>query len=210
MRVRPRSRVKKTIQRKGTWEMAKLFGNLQLVMIVGLIAAIAVMVGFASSAPVDVNSVLRWLHLFFGVLWIGLLYYFNFVQVPVMPAIPAEQKGAVTGHIAPSALFYFRWAALFTLLTGLAIAYVTGYAKEALTFTGAGTVNLIGAGMWMGIVMAFNVWIIIWPAQQKILGLVEATPEAKASAGPRALIASRLNTLLSIPLMYCMVSANLG
>ena len=190
--------------------MAKLFGNLQLVVVIGLIAAIAVMVGFNSSAPIDVNSVLRWLHLFFGVLWIGLLYYFNFVQVPLMPSIPAEQKGAVTGFIAPKALFYFRWAALLTLLTGLGIAYVTGYAKEALTFTGQGNVNLIGAGMWMGIVMAFNVWIIIWPAQKKILGLVEATPEAKAKAGPAALIASRLNTLLSIPLMYCMVSANLG
>jgi uncharacterized membrane protein len=169
--------------------MAKFFGNLNLVMIVGLIAAIAIIAGFGASAPVDVNSVTRWLHLFFGVLWIGLLYYFNFVQVPLMPAIPAEQKGAVTGHIAPLALFYFRWAAAGTVVTG---------------------VNLIGAGMWMALVMAFNVWFIIWPAQKKILGMVEASAEAKAAAGPRALIASRLNTLLSLPMMYCMVSANLG
>jgi uncharacterized membrane protein len=190
--------------------MAKLFGNLNLVMIVGLVAAIAVIVGFGASAPIDANSILRWLHLFFGVLWIGLLYYFNFVQVPMMPSIPAEQKGAVTGFIAPKALFYFRWAALLTVLTGLSIAWVNRYIGDALSFRGAGNVNLIGAGMWMALVMAFNVWFIIWPAQQKILGLVEATPEAKASAGPRALIASRLNTLLSIPMMYCMVSANLG
>jgi len=143
-------------------------------------------------------------------MWIGLLYYFNFVQVPMMPSIPAEQKGAVTGFIAPKALFYFRWAALLTVLTGLGIAHGSGYLVEALTFSGAGAVKLIGAGMWIALVMAFNVWFIIWPNQKKILGLVEATPEAKAAAGPRALIASRLNTLLSLPMLYCMVSANLG
>jgi len=192
--------------------MAKFFGNLNLVMIVGLAAAIAIMMGFTASSPIDVNSVTRWLHLFFGVLWIGLLYYFNFVQVPLMPAIPAEQKGAVTGHIAPKALFYFRWAAAFTVLTGLIIAFIAkDYGHRALTFTGDNAnENLIGAGMWMALVMAFNVWFIIWPAQKKILGLVEASAEAKAAAAPRALIASRLNTLLSLPMMYCMVSANLG
>ena len=190
--------------------MAKLFGNLQLVMIVGLVAAIAVIAAFGASTPVDVNSITRWLHLFFGVLWIGLLYYFNFVQVPLMPAIPAEQKGAVTGHIAPKALFYFRWAAALTVLTGLIIAHVGGYLHQALLFQGQGAVNLIGAGMWMALLMAFNVWFIIWPAQKKVLGLVEASAEAKAAAAPRALIASRLNTLLSLPMMYCMVSANLG
>ncbi len=190
--------------------MAKLFGNLNLVMIIGLVVAIVVMMSFTASAPVDVNSVMRWLHLFFGVLWIGLLYYFNFVQVPTMPKIPAEQKGAVTGHIAPSALFYFRWAALFTVLTGLTIAHVNNYLVEALTFSGQGNVNLIGIGMWMAIIMFLNVWVIIWPAQKKVLGLVEATDEAKAKAAPQALIASRTNTLLSIPMMYCMVSANLG
>ncbi len=190
--------------------MAKLFGNLQLVMIVGLIVAIVVMFAFAASTPVDVNSVFRWLHLFFGVLWIGLLYYLNFVQVPLMPSIPAEQKGAVTGHIAPKVLFYFRWAAALTVLTGLVIAHVGGYLMPALTFAGQGAMDLIGVGMWMALVMAFNVWFIIWPAQKKILGVVEASDDAKAAAAPRALIASRLNTLLSIPMMYCMVSANLG
>jgi len=190
--------------------MAKLFGNLQLVVIVGLIAAIALMAAFGASAPVNVSSVFRWLHLFFGIMWIGLLYYLNFVQVPTMPAIPAEQKGAVTGFIAPKVLFYFRWAALLTVVTGLVIAHVGNYLLPALTFQGEGAVDLIGAGMWMALVMAFNVWFIIWPAQKKILGLVEASAEEKAAAAPRALIASRLNTLLSIPMLYCMVSANLG
>ncbi len=192
--------------------MAKLFGNLNLVMAAGLIAALAVMFGFQADVPVDLSSVTRWLHLFFAVLWIGLLYYFNFVQVPLMPAIPAEQKGAVTGHIAPKALFYFRWAALLTVVTGLIIAFVTkDYGHRAMAFQGDNAQeNLIGAGMWMALVMAFNVWFIIWPAQKKILGIVEASAEQKAAAAPRALIASRLNTLLSIPMMWAMVSANLG
>ncbi len=190
--------------------MAKFFGNLNLVLVTGLVIAIIVMMGFAQSAPVDVNSIFRWLHLFFGVLWIGLLYYLNFVQVPTMPSIPAEQKGAITSHIAPNVLFYFRWAALLTVITGLVIAYVNGYIHQALSFSGEGNVNLIGVGMWMAIVMAFNVWFIIWPAQKRILGIVEATAEQKAKLAPRALAASRANTLLSIPMLYCMVSANLG
>jgi uncharacterized membrane protein len=190
--------------------MAKLFGNLHLVMAVGLIAAIALMAAFAPSAPIDVNTISRWLHLFFGVLWIGLLYYLNFVQVPTMPSIPAENRSAITGHIAPKVLFFFRWAAALTVLTGLIIAWTGNYLVPALTFSGEGSVNLIGAGMWMALVMAFNVWFIIWPAQKKILGIVEASDAEKASAAPRALIASRLNTLLSIPMMWAMVSANLG
>lgn len=190
--------------------MAKLFGNLHLVLAIGLVAALALMVAFAPVAPIDINTVSRWLHLFFGVLWIGLLYYLNFVQVPTMPAIPAEQKGAISGHIAPKVLFFFRWAAALTVLTGLIIAWANNYLITALTFSGEGPVDLIGAGMWMALVMAFNVWFIIWPAQKKVLGIVEASAEAKAAAAPRALIASRLNTLLSIPMMWAMVSANLG
>ena len=190
--------------------MAKLFGNLHLVLAIGLVAAIAVMMAFAPSTPVDANSVLRWLHVFFGIVWIGLLYYLNFIQVPTMPSIPAELKPAIIGHIAPKVFFFFRYAALLTVITGLSIAVVGGYAHQAMTFTGEGRVNLIGLGMWIALVMAFNVWFIIWPAQKKILGIVEATPEAKAAAAPRALIASRLNTLLSLPMLYCMVSANLG
>lgn len=191
--------------------MAKLFGNLNLVLLVGLIAAIAVMFGYQPDVPLNVNTLFRWLHIFFGILWIGLLYYLNFVQVPVMPSIPAEQKGAVTGHIAPKVLFYFRYAALLTVITGLVVAYVSGYVHRALVLNGTtANENLIGLGMWLALIMAFNVWFIIWPAQKKILGIVSASDEAKAAAAPRALIASRLNTLLSLPMLYCMVSANMG
>ena len=189
--------------------MAKFFGNLHLVLVTGLVLAIATMWYFAAAAPVDTNSVFRWLHVFFGILWIGLLYYLNFVQVPTMPSIPAEQKGAITGHIAPKVFFFFRWAALLTVVTGLVIAYVSGYAHQAMTFSGEGAVNLIGLGMWLALIMAFNVWFIIWPAQKKILGIVEASAEEKAAAAPRALMASRTNLLLSLPMLYAMVSANL-
>ncbi len=192
--------------------MAKLFGNLHLVLATGLVLAIITMLNYAGAAPVDTNSVFRWLHVFFGILWIGLLYYLNFVQVPTMPAIPAEQKGAITGHIAPKVFFFFRYAALLTVITGLVIAVVKGYAHQAFTFSGEGTVNLIGLGMWLALIMAFNVWFIIWPAQKKILnlGATEASAEEKAAAAPRALAASRTNLLLSLPMLYCMVSANLG
>jgi len=190
--------------------MAKFFGNLHLVLVVGLVAAIAVMVGFGDAAPLTTNGVFRWAHSFFGILWIGLLYYLNFVQVPTMPKVPAELKKGVTGYIAPKVFFFFRYAALLTVITGLAVAYLSGYAHQALTFTGEGAVNLIGLGMWLALIMAFNVWFIIWPAQQKILGLKEATDEEKAVAAPRALAASRTNLLLSLPMLYCMVTANLG
>ncbi|MDG2005251.1 MAG: urate hydroxylase PuuD [Novosphingobium sp.] len=190
--------------------MAKFFGNVNLVMLVGLLIAIGVMTGFDKYVPFDANSVFRWFHVFFGILWIGLLYYLNFVQVPTMPSIPAEQTGAINKHIAPNVLFYFRWAALFTVLTGLVVAHLGGYMVDALTFKGEGAVDLIGLGMWMAIIMFLNVWVIIWPAQKKVLGIVEASDEEKAAAKPRALAASRTNTLLSLPMLYCMVSANLG
>ncbi len=191
--------------------MAKFFGNLNLVLAVGLAAAIGVMLCYAEIAPINVNYVFHWLHVLCGIMWIGLLYYLNFVQVPTMPAIPAEQKGAVTGYIAPKVLFFFRYGALFTVLTGLVIAINAGYAHRAMTFTGATRAeNMIGLGMWLALVMAFNVWFIIWPAQKKILGIVEATAEEKAAVGPRALIASRLNVLLSLPMLYCMANANIN
>ena len=195
--------------------MAKLFGNLHLILVLGLVAAIAVMMAYAPSAPVNVLSVLHWLHTFFGVLWIGLLYYLNFVQVPTMPTVPAELKKGVTGYIAPKVFFFFRWAALLTVVLGLGMAFqpmngAPGYGAKALTFSGEGNVNMIGLGMWLGIIMFLNVWLIIWPAQKKILGIVEATDAEKAAATPRALIASRTNLLLSLPMLYCMVSANLS
>jgi uncharacterized membrane protein len=193
--------------------MAKFFGNLHLVLVVGLVLAIAVMIGFSSGplaeTPVTVGGVLLWLHVFFGILWIGLLYYLNFVQVPTMPKVPAELKAGVTGYIAPRVFFFFRWAALLTVLFGLAIAILGGWGHHALTFSGSGKESLIGLGMWLGLIMAANVWFIIWPAQKKILGLIEATVEEKAKAAPRALFASRTNLLLSLPMLYCMVSANI-
>lgn len=195
--------------------MAKFFGNLHLVLLTGLVLALAVAYHFqgASDGVIAIGwvTIFSWLHVFFAIVWIGLLYYLNFVQVPTMPTIPAELKGGVTGYIAPKVLFFFRYGALLTVLTGLTLAVVKGYAHRAMTFQGAtASENLIGLGMWLALIMAFNVWFIIWPAQKKILGLVEASPEAKAAAAPRALYASRTNTLLSIPMLYCMVNANIG
>jgi uncharacterized membrane protein len=194
--------------------MTKFFGNLHAVLAVGLVLAIVVIASFTGwtgeGAKAITDDVFRWLHTFFGILWIGLLYYLNFVQVPTMPSVPAELKKGVTGYIAPKVFFFFRWAALLTVLTGLVVAGHNGYLVQALTFAAGGGVALIGIGMWLALIMAFNVWFIIWPAQQKILGLVEASDEAKAAAAPRALIASRTNLLLSLPMLYCMVSANLG
>ncbi|MEO9469294.1 urate hydroxylase PuuD [Parasphingorhabdus sp.] len=187
--------------------MAKFFGNLHLVMIVSLILTVLVMVGL-HPGEVTANSVARWAHLFFGVLWIGLLYYFNFVQVPQMPNIPDEAKPAVSKHIAPSALFYFRWAALFTVITGLLVAYLTGYLHQSMTLQGP--YMMIGVGMWIAIIMAANVWFIIWPNQKKVLGIVDADADAKAAAGKMAMMASRTNTLLSLPMFYTMVSFNGG
>ncbi len=188
--------------------MAKFFGNLHLVLVVGLVLAIIVMVAYNPTVEVTGYGITLWLHVFFGILWIGLLYYLNFVQVPTMPTVPAELKKGVTGYIAPKVLFYFRYAALLTVVTGLTVAVLGGYAHQAMTFTGAGKVNLIGLGMWIAIIMAANVWFLIWPAQQKILGLVQASDEAKAKAAPLALAASRTNLLLSLPMLYCMAAAN--
>jgi uncharacterized membrane protein len=121
-----------------------------------------------------------------------------------MPTVPAELKPGVSKYIAPKALFYFRWAAALTVLLGLCLAYANGYLVESLTLRDG--FQLIGTGMWLGLVMAFNVWVLIWPNQKKVLGLVEADDAAKAAAGKTAGIASRLNVLLSIPMLYAMAS----
>ena len=152
----------------------------------------------------------RYLHVVSGVMWIGLLWYFNFVQIPSMPKIPDEQKPAITKVIAPAVLFWFRWAALSTIITGLIVAYLNGYIHEALALgigSGGGKNTAIGIGMWLGLIMAFNVWVIIWPNQKKVLGIVEAPPEEKTKSAKKALIASRTNTLLSLPMLLCMVMA---
>ena len=192
--------------------MAKFFGNLNLVVGAGVALALAIMLGLDGESFGGTAACIRqtfiWLHVFFGIMWIGLLYYLNFVQVPTMPAIPAEQKGAITGHIAPRVLWYFRYGALMTVITGLIVAWNAGWLHQAMSLTVPGKARLIGVGMWMALIMAFNVWFIIWPAQKKILGIVEASAEEKAAAAPRALIASRTNLLLSIGMIYCMVAAN--
>jgi uncharacterized membrane protein len=149
----------------------------------------------------------RWIHVFFGILWIGLLYYFNFVQIPSMPKIPDEQKPAITRVIAPAALFYFRWAAAGTVLFGLLTAGANGYLGRALVLRPP--VVTIGIGMWLAIIMAANVWFVIWPNQKKVLGLVDTDAEAKKKAGRIALLASRSNTMLSIPMLFCMVGQKL-
>ena len=154
----------------------------------------------------------RWLHVLAGIMWIGLLYYFNFVQIPNMPNIPDEQKPAIGKVIAPAALWWFRWAALATVLTGLIVGYLNGYIHDAMSL---GAMNdfavpkniAIGIGMWLGIVMAFNVWFVIWPNQKKALGIVEADADTKAASARTAMLFSRTNTLLSIPMLFSMVSA---
>jgi uncharacterized membrane protein len=149
----------------------------------------------------------RWIHVVFGILWIGLLYYFNFVQIPSMPKIPDEQKPAITKVIAPAALFYFRWAAAGTVLSGLLTAGANGYLGHALALQPP--VVTIGVGMWLALIMAANVWFVIWPNQKKVLGLVDADAEAKKKAGRIALLASRTNTMFSIPMLFCMVGQKL-
>ena len=152
----------------------------------------------------------RYLHVLSGIMWIGLLWYFNFVQIPSMPNIPDEQKPAIGKVIAPKALFWFRWAALVTIITGLIVSYLNGYLHGAMTLgigTGYGKNLAIGIGMWLGIIMAYNVWFVIWPNQKKALGMINCSPEDKASSARRAMLFSRANTLLSMPMLLSMVAA---
>jgi uncharacterized membrane protein len=189
--------------------MASFLGNLHRALLLGvvlLIVVIAVLHRDAIGAgPQWASYFVIYLHILAGVLWIGLLWYFNFVQIPTMPKIPAELKPAVSKHIAPAALFWFRWAAAFTILFGLGVAQMKepGGIVGVLTF--APGVVTIGLGMWLAIIMAANVWFIIWPNQKKALGIVPADDAAKAAAAKLAMVASRTNTVLSIPMLYCMV-----
>ena len=152
----------------------------------------------------------RYTHVVVAIMWIGLLWYFNFVQIPNMGKIPDEQKPAIGKVIAPAALFYFRWAAAFTVLSGLILAGLNGYLHDAMTLSiGSGIPKhtAIGIGMWLGLIMAFNVWFVIWPNQKRALGIVECDPELKAKSAKTAMIFSRTNTLLSIPMLLTMVAA---
>ena len=152
----------------------------------------------------------RYLHVVVGIMWIGLLWYLNFVQIPSMPSIPDEQKPAIGKVIAPAALFYFRWAAALTVLSGLILALLNGYLHDAMTLSiGSGVPKhtAIGIGMWLGIIMAFNVWFVIWPNQKRALGIVESDPDTKAKSAKTAMLFSRTNTLLSLPMLLTMVIA---
>ena len=152
----------------------------------------------------------RWLHVLSGVMWIGLLWYLNFVQIPNMPNIPDDQKPAIGKVIAPAVLFWFRWAALATIVTGLLLAHLQGYLLGAIQLglvDGVAKHTAIGIGMWLGAIMAFNVWFVIWPNQKKALGIVDADADTKAASARTAMLFSRTNTLLSIPMLYSMVAA---
>ena len=152
----------------------------------------------------------RYLHVISGIMWIGLLWYLNFIQIPSMPKIPDDQKPAIGKVIAPAVLFWFRWAALATIVTGLIVATLNGYIHQALALgitSGGGKDTAIGIGMWLGLIMAYNVWFIIWPNQKKVLGIVESTPEEKAKSARTAMLFSRTNTLLSLPMLLTMVMA---
>ena len=188
--------------------MVNILGNLNRALVLGgvlLVLTIAILNGNAIDGT-WFNAFLRFFHALCGVLWIGLLYYFNFVQIPTMPKVPAELKPAVGKYIAPEALFWFRWSALATMVIGIAIAGAPPqlYLVQALTFQ-EGFRN-IGLGMWLGIIMAANVWMFIWPAQKIALGMVDGTPEAKAAAAKKAMLFSRTNFVLSFPMLYCMVT----
>ncbi|HEX7761937.1 MAG TPA: urate hydroxylase PuuD [Caulobacteraceae bacterium] len=200
--------------------MAGLLSNFRNTMILSVILALIMVFAFGSARgqfdAVFWQATFRWMHVVFGILWIGLLYYFNFVQIRIMPAIPAELKPAVGKYIAPEALFWFRWAALMTVLAGLGIiglreAVIHGYGAKVFTFGLAGGFGadgkayaLLGIGIYLAIIMFLNVWGIIWPNQKIALGIKEADADAKAKAARIAMLASRTNTLLSLPMLTSM------
>ena len=171
-------------------------------ILLGIIVAVFGNVNFLE--PAWLAFAFRWLHVMVGVMWIGLLWYFNFVQIPSMPKIADEHKPAISKVIAPEALFWFRYSALLTVVTGLIVAWLNGYGHDALML-GEGY-QAIGIGMWLAIVMAINVWFVIWPNQKRALGIVDAEPEVKAKSAKVAMLTSRTNTLLSVPMLYLMVA----
>ena len=204
--------------------MGSILTSLRNTVITGFIIALLLMfISFIlTSGSIEIGDgfkynpfwafVFRWLHVISGVMWIGLLWYFNFVQIPNMGNIPDEQKPAISKVIAPAALWWFRYGAMATIITGLILAYINGYIHEAMTLTLMEDEIIpnylfIGIGMWLGIIMWFNVWFVIWPNQKKALGIVDADPDVKAASARTAMLFSRTNTLLSIPMLFCMVVA---
>ena len=197
--------------------MGAIFQSLSRTIVAGVVLLVVILIiaGLGTGHWVAVKDYgwwatffFRWLHVLSGVMWIGLLWYFNFVQTPSMPKIPDEHKPAVSKVIAPTALFWFRWGAMATIVTGLLLATMNGYLGAALSLQKG--YHAIGLGMWLGTIMWFNVWFIIWPNQKKALGIVQVAPEEKAGAAKMAGMASRFNTMLSIPMLYCMVAQQNG
>tara|TARA_X000000368_G_scaffold252573_1_gene199632 strand:- start:2884 stop:3498 length:615 start_codon:yes stop_codon:yes gene_type:complete len=200
--------------------MANILQSLNRTIAAGVVLTIVLLgimvAAYDLSFDIDFwRTLSRYLHVISGVMWIGLLWYFNFVQIPNMPNIPDEQKPAIGKVIAPAALFWFRWAAMATLITGLiTLALYYGHERSisALTFTLTSDYSdpqalTIGIGMWLAIIMAYNVWMVIWPNQKKALGIVEADPETKAKSARTAMLFSRTNTMLSVPMLLAMVAA---
>jgi len=197
--------------------VANILQSLNKTIIAGIILALVLFIlmysvnGGWDLDKYFLSAVFRYLHVLSGIMWIGLLWYFNFVQIPNMPNIPDEQKPAIGKVIAPAALFWFRWAALSTIITGLTVAYLNEYVNHAMTLGLIGESNpkstTIGIGMWLGIIMAYNVWMVIWPNQKKALGMIEVNAEEKAKSARTAMLFSRANTLLSIPMLLTMVAA---
>ncbi len=194
--------------------MAGILTDLTRTVVAGVILAVVLFIIYYVTQGYDGADFgvffFRWLHVLSGVMWIGLLWYFNFVQIPSMPKIPDDQKPAIGKVIAPAALFWFRWSAMATIVTGLIVAWMNGYIMEAITIGIADNVpkhTMIGIGMWLGVIMWANVWFVIWPNQKKALGMVEVSAEEKAAAARTAMLFSRTNTLLSIPMLFAMVAA---
>ncbi|WP_303980713.1 urate hydroxylase PuuD [Dongia mobilis] len=191
--------------------MSKILENLHRTLLAGVILAVIVFLivnlqNFNGAAFWP--TLVKWIHVWFGILWIGLLYYFNFVQIPSMPKIPDEQKPAIGKVIAPTALYYFRYAALGTVVFGLLTAYLSDYLHQAMSFQEGW--RTIGIGMWLALIMAANVWFLIWPNQKRALGIVEADADTKKKSARIAMLVSRTNTMLSIPMLYCMVFQKIG
>ena len=196
--------------------MAAILSSLRNTVIAGFVLAFLLELMYLNGGGTfDSNFwafTFRWLHVLSGIMWIGLLYYFNFVQIPNMPNIPDDQKPAISKVIAPAALWWFRWAAMATLITGLILGYLNGYIHDAMSLGAMNDFEVpkniaIGIGMWLGIIMWFNVWFVIWPNQKKALGIVEASADEKAASARTAMLFSRTNTLLSVPMLFAMVSA---
>ena len=196
--------------------MGNILSSLSKTIHTSIILAIILFVGFFyhndgfAFDQIFWSWVARYTHVLVGIMWIGLLWYFNFVQIPNMAKIPDEQKPAIGKVIAPAALWYFRWAAMVTLISGLILAHLNGYLLSAMLLgflDSSPRDTAIGIGMWLAIIMWFNVWFVIWPNQKKALGIVDAKADEKLKSARTAMLFSRTNTLLSIPMLFSMVSA---